>query len=82
MAKKIQNEGDPLVVRGGFLYLQVCVPKSWTDSNVIAFAEAENPCGSENGWLIRKNGSDSLNGDPERQQCSEHKSHCHIMLDA
>ena len=30
----------------GVFSVQVCVPKEYTDEEVIAFAESENPCGT------------------------------------
>ncbi len=72
----------PQVTRLGFLDMQVCVPKDWTDEQAEDFANTENPCGTENGWHIRKQGSSALGGDPERQQCAERDGCCHIMLEA
>lgn len=70
------------IIRQGALSVQVCVPKDWTDEQVVAFTEAEYPCGTEHGWSIRKEGSALLGGDPERRQCAEHQSNVHIVLDA
>lgn len=75
----------PVVTRHGFLDMQVCVPKDWTDEQVIKFAEGEWPCGTMNGWRIRKEGSKYLAGDREREPCSgEHgrPDFVHITLDA
>ena len=36
------------VMRTGLLDMQVCVPKEWTDEQVLNFAEKENPCGTVN----------------------------------
>lgn len=66
----------------GILDMQVCVPEGWTDDQVKEFAERENPCGTENGWIIRKEGDAALTGAPERQPCAERSGHVHIMLDA
>jgi len=62
--------------------MQVCVPEDWHDAAVIRFAEQENPCGTTNGWFIRRKGDDGLAGDPERQPCAKCSNHVHIMLDA
>ncbi len=43
-----------MVTRRGALDMQVCVPSDWTDDQVKQFVEAENPCGTENGWQIRR----------------------------
>lgn len=72
----------PEVTRVGFLDLQVCVPKDFTDKQAIEFAESNNPCGTEKGWTVRKEGDKGLSGNPERNQCSERKGCVHIMMDA
>ncbi len=76
------TNGVPNVSKTGFFDMQVCVPKTWTDKQVLDFAEKENPCGTSAGWSIRREGDVLLNGDPERRQCEELSDHCHIMLDA
>lgn len=70
------------VTRRGALSMQVCVPNDWTDDQVKEFADRENPCGTENGWSIRKAGDKALNGDPERSPCANGGGQVHIMLDA
>lgn len=72
----------PEVVRTGALNMQVCVPKSWTDAQVLEFANTENVCGTQNGWQIRKQGDKALAGQSERVQCGQHEGKVHIMLDA
>ena len=69
------------VVRIGVLDMQVCVPKKWKDREAIEFAESENPCGATNGWQIRSEGNELLNGSPERIQCSMYPGNVHIVLD-
>ena len=68
----------PEITRYGILDMQVCVPKDWTDEQVLEFAEANNP----GGWQIRREGDPFLNGDPERVPCDEREGFVHIMLDA
>jgi len=72
----------PEVTRRGMLDMQVCVPKDWDDSQVEAFAEQENCCGTSGGWGIRREGDEGLAGMPERNQCEERENCVHIMLDA
>lgn len=62
--------------------MQVCVPSDYTDEQIVEFAEAQNSCGTTNGWFIRREGSESLADDPERAQCSSHPENVHITLDA
>ena len=70
------------ITRRGAFDMQVCVPATWTDEEVRAFAERENPCGTENGWQIRREGDRVLCGMPERNACESRPGHVHIMLDA
>lgn len=70
------------VMQRGVLDMQVCVPADWTDEQVVAFAERENPCGTENGWFIRREGDPALVGCPERTPCESREGCVHIMLDA
>lgn len=70
------------VTRRGFLDMQVCVPEVWSDEQALSFAENENPCGTANGWSIRRQGSKFLSGYDERVKCDERKGFVHIMLDA
>lgn len=60
--------------------IQVCVPKTWTDEQVIAFAENDSPCGTRNGWLILKQGDEQLRGADERVECVDDSDNCHIVL--
>jgi hypothetical protein len=70
------------VTRRGIFDMQVCVPARWSDEQVLYFAGRENPCGTEGGWFIRRQGDGALNGADERTPCSERTGHVHIMLDA
>jgi len=75
----------PEVTQRGVLDMQVCVPNSWTDEEIIDFANANNPCGTENGWFIRKEGDELLAGCSEKVSCMDEKrnkyGYVHIMLD-
>jgi hypothetical protein len=70
------------VTRRGALDCQVCVPAAFTDEQVLAFANAENPCGTERGWHIRRAGDPALRGDAERVCCEGRPGFVHLMLDA
>jgi hypothetical protein len=70
------------VTRRGALDMQVCVPADWDDEPVRRFANMENPCGTENGWHIRRAGDKALAGAEERVPCESRPGHVHIMLDA
>jgi hypothetical protein len=73
---------EPVVTRRRGLACQVCVPADWSDKAVLAFAERDNPCGTMNGWAIRREGHPDLKGAAERVQCQQREGYCHIMLDA
>lgn len=73
---------EPEITRRGALSIQVCVPASWSDEKVKEFADRENLCGTENGWVIRREGDRLLNGDPERVACQSRAAFVHVMLDA
>ncbi len=70
------------ITRRGLIGMQVCVPKDWTDEQVLAFSEHENPCGTTNGWQVRRDGDPALAGDPERVPCEAKGGYIHIMVDA
>ena len=72
----------PEVTRTGCLDMQVCVPKEYTDDQVKAFANGKNPCGTDLGWFITKEGNKHLAGDPERRPCAARPGCVHIMLHA
>lgn len=72
----------PEVTKYGALDMQVCVPSNWTDEQALAFAEAEFPCGTSVGWVIRKQGDYQLAGAKERVACEGRSGFVHIMFDA
>jgi hypothetical protein len=77
----MSNE-SAVVTRIGLLDCQVCVPKDWTDQQIMDFVNTANPCGTQLGWQIRKEGSEHLQGAPERRTCADNPNRVHIMLDA
>lgn len=72
----------PEVTYIGVLDMQVCIPKTWKNKEVVKFANTQNLCGTSNGWVIRKKGDEFFGGCDERVACSERKGFVHIMLDA
>ena len=62
--------------------MQVCVPADWGDDQIKNFADLNNPCGTVNGWFIRKEGDKALAGAPERVRCAVRSGYVHVMLDA
>lgn len=69
------------VTKCGILDMQVCVPKEWTDKQVVNFANTNNPSGTHKGWFIRKQGNEALGGCDERVVCSKYPNKVHIMLE-
>ena len=61
--------------------MQVCVPATWTDEEVVMFAEEKFPAGTRNGWHVRKAGDELLHDSPERVNCAEREGFVHVMLD-
>lgn len=80
LSSALQREAE--VSYRGFLDMQVCVPDHWTDEQVLEFAARENPCGTTNGWFVRRTGDKALGNSPERNRCLEREGCVHIMLDA
>ncbi len=72
----------PEVTCFGILDTQVCVPVDFTDEQVIEFAQVENPCGTREGWQIRRKDDPLLSGCAERVTCDERANFVHIVLDA
>lgn len=81
--KPDETGNSPMVTQDGLLSMQVCVPADWSEGQVLAFAERKNPCGTENGWGVRKTAA-LLGDDPERNPCADstRPGYVHIMLDA
>jgi len=75
------TDPKPEISRAGALYVQVCVPAAYTDDEITAFANANHPCGTTNGWVIRKQDDPALAGAPERMPCTGREGCVHVMLD-
>jgi hypothetical protein len=71
----------PMVTRCRLASMQVCVPKDFTDEQVVSFANQTNPTGLDHGWGIRRQGDEALDGADERVQCSGRSGCVHIVLD-
>lgn len=75
----------PMVTRMSILSMQVCVPGDWPDEQVMEFTNRANLAGTQNGWMIRKEGDKALDGSPERVTCADQErgaaGFVHIMLD-
>lgn len=76
------DKTKPEVVRLYSFSIQVCVPKEYSDEQIVDFAEREYPCGTEAGWHIRRQGDPLLQGADERVVCQQNPEKVHVMLDA
>ena len=72
---------EPILMRNTLLSCAVCAPKKMTSLEVEAWVNLNNPAGTQNGWMLRKEGDEALQGDPERAQCADDPSRVHIMFD-
>lgn len=74
----------PTVTKRGALDMQVCVPCTWKDKQVVGFANHHNPSGTAHGWFVRKKGSKFLKDAKERVVCEKvgREAFVHIMLDS
>ena len=73
---------EPEVITRKGLGMRLCVPKDYTKKQIIAFAEAENPCGTTYGWHLQKDGDGPLMGDPARVPCGIRKNCVHVVVSA
>lgn len=71
----------PAVTKTGIFDMQVCVPDTYTDDQITAFANETNPAGTMHGWFIRKQGDEALAGADEKVKCAERLGCVHVMLD-
>jgi hypothetical protein len=71
---------EPQILVAKLLAMRVCVPSDFTDEQIIAFAEKQNPAGTSNGWVIARKGATALAGSEERIQCAEKPDCVHMVL--
>ena len=76
----MNSQESSVITRVSSLDMQVCVPTDWTDEQMKAFADRENPTGLEAGWCVTRTGDRHLAGDPERKPCSRRSGFVHVML--
>lgn len=79
---KVKVDRSPQVVRRRFLAIQVCVPGSWNNTRIKDFADAAEPCGTQNGWHVYEEGAEGLQGTPARVPCADRKGFVHVVLGA
>lgn len=72
-----QVEGEAANIRESLFQKQVCVPATWTDEEIEAFAN-RIPCGTTKGWTIEEGSI----GSPKYAQCTKFASHVHVLLNA
>lgn len=69
------------VIQQTVFSIQVCVPATATDEEVLLAAEVAVPCGTRAGWSIRRATEDDADYQ-ERVPCAEHEDRCHLVLEA
>jgi len=72
-----QVEGQAADIREDLFQKQVCVPNTWTDAEIEAFAN-RIPCGTKKGWTIEEGSKES----PKKVQYTKFESHVHVLLNA
>ncbi len=77
--RKCQMKHLPEVISTDPKLTIVCVPKSWTDEKIIAYAEKVNACQAPGGWFIRK--ESFVDGEPQFTTCVTKEDFVHITLD-
>jgi hypothetical protein len=86
--KRMNEDRRPTVVQTGPLHMQVCVPQEYTDNQVEIYANYISPCGTTEGWKIRRNlgavvDIDKVQSDYfERVECGEKPRFVHVLLEA
>lgn len=68
------RDPKPEVIRQGLLFVQVCVPVSFTDSQVEEFANKASPTGIRSEWRIDRS------QERVRAACFDRDGCCHLVL--
>lgn len=63
----------PEIVRQSLLWIQVCVPETFTDAEVEDFANTTHPTGISSQWQIQQL-------EPVRCKCEERQGCSHLVL--
>jgi len=75
----MKTKHEPQVTRQTLLSMQVCVPKGFTYEQIRSFANGAAPCGTKNGWIVRRKPD---KGAKARQPCASRSGCVHVVLDA
>jgi hypothetical protein len=71
---------NPTICRKKVLSMQLCVPKDWTESKILEFAENRVPCGIESGWYLCKKDDPVLDGAEDRVSCDDRSEYVHVVV--
>lgn len=77
---KEKDKPQPSIIRTSLLTIQVCIPETWNDEQIIEYVNTTYPSGTKNGWMIVKEGDDLLAGHNERVRCSQYSNYVHVLL--
>lgn len=62
------------------LGMRLCVPDTYTDEQIVKFAELENSCGTTGGWHVAKEGDECLCGCEARYKCDARPGFVHVVV--
>lgn len=79
-APRKQEEGQPLVVRSSLLWMQVCVPKDWTNKQVEEWVNKDSPTGITMPWVLTTQAHADEHGYELCAQCQAFGSHHHRLV--
>jgi hypothetical protein len=72
------------ILRIGLDTMRICVPKDWTEEQILAWAKAQEPMTIRDSefpsWKICRNGCAALAGTEERIVCEASPDHVHHLL--
>lgn len=60
---------NPTVLNQNVFSLQLCVPKDWSNDQILKWVETVNPCGTKAGWQIVN--EPDRKGNPARNPCAD-----------
>lgn len=75
-----QEEGQPAVVRSSLLWMQVCVPKDWSEEQITNWANINSPTGISSQWELTTLGHALEHGYERCAQCDRFGSHHHMLM--
>ena len=81
------NQDKPCILKQTVEAIQICIPDSWTDAEIVTYCDAMSLGMSyEFGykslhWTLCHDGHPLLNGLPERCSCDSKENYNHVVLE-